>query len=214
MKSDVLTLYQDSPLWVRLHTRVRWNMCPFLKIAKWVPRRGRILELGCGHGLMANFLSLESAGREVLGTDISREKIASARKTIGERKNIGFERRGIQDSSNFKKSWRCILILDVLYLLPLEKWKPVITQCYHALEKGGILLLKEQGTRPRLKYLLNLFQEFLAVCILHLTEGAVLTFPGQDAIENLLRKTGFSVKVKHIHKGFSHPHILFICQRQ
>ncbi len=210
---DLYELYRRLPLWVRFHTWVRWRSSPFEEVAKLVPRGGRILDLGCGYGLMANLLSLRSSRRDVLGVDMSYEKIAAARETVGSRTNIRFEIQDIQNLSAHNQAYTCILIQDVLYLLPFGQWKNVLTWCFHVLEPGGLLLLKEQDTRPRWKYVWNLCQEFLAVRVLHITEGAALTFPGREVIAEGLRTTGFSVEIVPLDKGCCHPHILFLCRK-
>lgn len=212
-RREVLALYRGAPLWVRFHTHVRWATCPFEKIAGWVPRKGRILDIGCGYGLMANLLALESPVRDIVGTDVSREKIDEAARTIGSRTNIRFEHGGIRHVMFPERTFQCILILDVLYLLPLDQWTTVVTQCFRSLDRGGLLLVKEQGRRPVWKYLWNFCQEFLSVRVFRLTEGSALTFPGREYVAALLTAAGFAVDAVPLDRGSIHPHILFVCRR-
>lgn len=70
---EALALYAGASAAARVHVRVRWHSCPFRAIAEEVPRAGRILEVGCGHGLLAAFLALESRARTVRGIDVARQ---------------------------------------------------------------------------------------------------------------------------------------------
>jgi SAM-dependent methyltransferase len=54
------------------------------------PRLRRIVEIGCGDGVLSNVLSLLFPNIEIIGIDSDREKIAYARSTIGYRRNIKF----------------------------------------------------------------------------------------------------------------------------
>jgi len=50
MARKALALYYDFPLMVRFHNYVRYKTCPFFRIEPFVPREGKIYDLGCGHG--------------------------------------------------------------------------------------------------------------------------------------------------------------------
>lgn len=209
----VFNLYEDNPLWVRFHNFIRFHTLPLEKIADFVPKRGKILELGCGYGVVSNYLSITSPDREIFGIDISPKKIREAQKTVKTKKNIKF---GLSDISNpdiYKTKYNCIIILDVLYLIAFEKWGTILKNCYNALEDGGVLILKEQGKEPMWKYYWNLFQEFLAVRVFKITEGSGFTFPDEDTIKDLIKNIGFSLDSLKLDKGYLHPHILFVCRK-
>jgi len=50
----------------------------------------RIVEIGCGDGVLSNILSLLYPEIEIIGIDAERENIATARATIGHRQNLKF----------------------------------------------------------------------------------------------------------------------------
>jgi len=65
-----LGLWKQSSRSTRLHTAIRWWTAPFEALETEVPRSGKILEVGCGHGMLATFLALSSVDRTVVGVDI------------------------------------------------------------------------------------------------------------------------------------------------
>ena len=50
------------PIGARLHATVRWWSAPFPAVEAAVPPTGRILEIGCGHGLFSTYLALAATG--------------------------------------------------------------------------------------------------------------------------------------------------------
>ena len=67
----------------RFHVEVRWRSCPFGEVERRVPRQGRILDLGCGHGAFALYMAARAPARGVTGTDVDAAKLAAARRAAG-----------------------------------------------------------------------------------------------------------------------------------
>src|SRR5437868_1335466 len=67
----LLDLYAFQPRLARTEYALRLKICPFEEVARHVPARGRVLELGCGYGLLSNLLALEGPARQVEGFDIN-----------------------------------------------------------------------------------------------------------------------------------------------
>src|SRR5262249_40065487 len=84
-------MYGDKParenVWRRygargmtaLFLRLRWTFTPYFEMASKVPPEGKILDLGCGHGLLAIAAKLQSPKREVVGLDHDQARIEAAR---------------------------------------------------------------------------------------------------------------------------------------
>lgn len=213
---EVFDLYAGQPWRVRAHVRVRWWTCPFAAVAIHVPETGRILDLGCGHGVFSAYLALESGHRQVLGIDPAEDKIlaASAAAEAAAEKglaNLRFTRADAESPP--EGSWDAIAVLDVLYLLEPERQKSVLDRCARALAPGGILLVKEVADTPRWKAAWNRMQETLSVRVLRITRGKKLCFlpPAQHA--SWLTARGLDVTSLPLDKGFLHPHHLIAARR-
>ena len=213
---DVLGLYADQPRRVRSHVRVRWRTCPFPAVAAHVPDAGRILDLGCGHGVFSAYLALQSERRDVLGTDVDGDKILAARAAAGAaaargRVNLAF---AVADAEALPEGpWDAIVVLDVLYLLKPGRQESLLDRCARALAPGGLLVVKEVADRPRWKAAWNRIQETLAVRVLRITRGEKLWFLPPARHAGWLAARGLEVSEHPMHEGFLHPHHLIVARR-
>ena len=51
-----------------LYVRIRLILAPMLEVARHVPARGDIVDLGCGHGIFAQILHLYELDRRILAS--------------------------------------------------------------------------------------------------------------------------------------------------
>lgn len=211
-----LALYDDSPAAERLFVRVRAFLSDLTVLERHAPRRGAILDLGCGHGLVANLLALGSAGRRVRGIDIDAEKVAAARRTVGDRANIRFD---VADATALPAGpdavdgpYAAITVADVFYLIPPDKQRELIATCYRLLAPGGVFLWKSQVRRPRWKYAITRGQEWLMT---HLgpTQGHGLYFLDTDESLAALREAGFGAVALPLRSWRPYTDVLFIAHR-
>src|SRR3989344_3834046 len=94
---------------------IRQLTCNFSAIEKYIPEKGTILDVGCGHGILSDFLVEKSPAREVLGIDPSAKKIALAKKKFRNSHNPTFRKAYL---SEIKGKFTAVILVDVLYLLP------------------------------------------------------------------------------------------------
>jgi 2-polyprenyl-3-methyl-5-hydroxy-6-metoxy-1,4-benzoquinol methylase len=206
---QALALFEDAPLAARAHVRIRWATCPMAAVAALVPRQGRILEVGCGHGLFSAYLALDSAERQVYGVDIDASKIAVARQAA-RRAGDAFTADVAESGKLPTGPWDAIVIVDVLYLLDADAQRAMLARCRSVLAPGGILVVKEMGTSPRWKARWNLLQETLSVRVLRITEGASLTFVSPQIMADWLRAAGLAVESRRLDRRRLHPHHVLI----
>lgn len=205
----VRSLYRGASLPVRAHVAVRWATCPFPAVAAQLPTSGRLLEVGCGHGLLALYLALGSPDREVVGIDVDEDKLGSARAAAaGAGLRATFEAvvgAGLPDGP-----WAGIAIVDVLYLLAADEQRALLRSCAQALSPGGVLAVKEMALVPRWKARWNSVQETAAVKVLGITEGEELTFLAPADMAAAMAAGGLTVRDRPVHRGYPHPHHLLV----
>jgi 2-polyprenyl-3-methyl-5-hydroxy-6-metoxy-1,4-benzoquinol methylase len=203
--------YRLCGLGARLHVVVRNLLCPMDRVAAAAPLRGRCLDIGCGHGLLAFYLTVGEAERSVLAIDVSPDKVAAARKTRLPAGRVEFR---CEDYAAVKEGgFDVIALVDVLYLVPEDVQQLMIGWSWAHLAAGGILLIKEIAERPRWKYWLNYVEETMAVKLLGITSGRSFHFRSAESLKGELEGAGFAVAVEPLDRGYLHPHVLFVARK-
>ena len=212
---DVLSLYRDAPPAVRAHVRVRWATCPFQAVEAQLPVEGRVLEVGCGHGLFALLAAVSSPARSVVGVDVDERKVPHARAAAARARAGGADCDiAVAPPGDLPAGpWDAIVMVDVLYLLDAASQRALVADCARLLAPGGTLALKEMDVVPRWKFRWNVAQETLAVRVLGITVGSRLTFPAPAQIGGRMAAAGLEVTHLPLHKGYPHPHHLILGRR-
>lgn len=200
-------LYAGAPWRDRLHVVLRRVLCPFARLAIFVPPAGLIVDLGCGHGLFAHALAIESRERRIVGVEPSAHKLALARATRSATSRVWFV-QGDALTNPVVGPFRAVLLIDVLYLLTFKEQEQVLRTSFDRLEPGGVLLLKTMDVRPRWKAALNQLEEYLAVHVLRITLGQEGAFTFRSLVEwaALCRAIGFETRAMRLDRGYYHPH--------
>lgn len=204
-------LYKKSGFLTKAYIRIKFRIHPLLKLESYVPREGRILDLGCGIGILSNLMQLTSPDRNIDGIDIDRDKIHLAQSTLGDRRNLSFNLNSIQNMSGV--GYDTVIISDILYLIPFAQQEEILKRYFNELPSGGLLLIKEVDKRPLWKYVFNLLQERLAVNILKLTKGGRFFFRSSLEYKKLLSSIGYKIEILPLGQGFAYPHIVYICRK-
>jgi 2-polyprenyl-3-methyl-5-hydroxy-6-metoxy-1,4-benzoquinol methylase len=206
-----LRAYRGAPLGDRLHVLVRWLTCPFPPVVEALPTEGRVLEVGCGHGLFSGYLARRSPGLQVVGVDIDVDKIAVA--AAAEPLDGGRLRFAVGDSCSVPEGpWDAVVLVDVLYLLDEAGQRALLESCAAVLAPGGVLVVKDMATRPRWKARWNAMQEALSVRVLKITAGSPeFVFTDPDERARWLVASGLGdVRARRLDRGRVHPHHLLV----
>jgi ubiquinone/menaquinone biosynthesis C-methylase UbiE len=205
-------LFALDPFW-RLHQVIRTLLVPFQSVADHLPEHGTLLDLGCGNGLFLALAKKTKPDLDVIGLDLSEDKIAAARQAF-QACTDRVPQLVVMDIKDFpEQSVDVISIIDVLYLVPLERWNGILEKCFRCLKPGGKILIKEMDRSIAWKFILLYLEETLAVKVFGLTLGSQFTFPKPEAIRQRLICAGFEVEEMATHRGYFVPHHLWIGYR-
>ncbi len=213
---EVLSLYVDAPLAVRAHVRLRWWTCPLRAVAAQLPPGGRVLEVGCGHGVFSLLAAVADSDRRVVGVDVDERKVPHARAAADRARLRGaaVEITVAPPGALPAGPWDAIVVVDVAYLLDAAVQRRLLGECAARLAPGGVLAVKEMALAPRWKFQWNRVQETLAVRVLGITVGEGMTFVDPAEMGRWLVDEGLDVRHLPLHKGYPHPHHLLVARRR
>ncbi len=206
-----LRRYTRAPIGARLFVHGRAFLSDLAVVERYVPKKGFIVDLGCGHGLFACVLREASPTRRVLGIDLDPKKIDVARGAIQDTQWLRFEVGDIA----LDTPPRCdaVTIVDVLYLLPFEAQESVLRNAAAALGEGGPLVVKAQERRLDPRYALTYGQELVTVSF-GLTKGGRerFYFPSRAEALAMFERAGFVVDVVEMPKRI-YTDVLYLARK-
>ncbi|WP_184547715.1 1-acyl-sn-glycerol-3-phosphate acyltransferase [Mucilaginibacter sp. FT3.2] len=106
-----------------------------------LPVKGKILDIGCGYGLMPYMLHFAAPQRGFTGIDYDEDKIEVANNNFNKDAHINFEHTDVL-SFAFEK-YDAIIIADVLHYMQPDEQKLIITRCIGSLNEGGKLIIRD-----------------------------------------------------------------------
>ena len=191
----------------KLFVHIRNIIFPFDKIEKYFPKKGDLLDIGCGQGYFPTLLSRLSSKRKILGIDPSASKIREAKILSNNNPNVRFKICLLDQIKNEK--FDAISIIYVLYLLPLKEKVDFLKQARKLLNKGGVLILKE----TKKNWFIGLEEFFMVKTGLTYSRYKKTFFQKRTQIADLLKEGGFKVKRFKIIKRLFYKHFVFIAKK-
>lgn len=114
-------------------------------------RNSRVLEIGCGLGMLTGFIASAIPAGMIRGVDISPESIEYAKNKYASRKNISFE---VNDMTSFdsKEVFDFVVFPDVLEHIPIEAHFNIFKTIRQLIHDESIVLVNIPNP-PALEYL-------------------------------------------------------------
>lgn len=211
-RAAVSQIIANQKSWiVRLYARIRFLILrqTFLQeIGQYLPRDGRVLDLGCGFGLFSLYFAMDAPTRHLTGVDLDSERIAAASECAARLgvDNVHYTASNVLDWQG-TEPFDAIFMLDLIHHLPKEQVAGFLARVSQLIAPGGVLLLKDVSNRPYYKMLFTLLLDRIMVGAepIHYWDPAELCA--------LVEDLGFSVKRHTINDFLPYPHILYVCSR-
>lgn len=180
-------------------------------MASFVPPSGRILDLGCGFGMLSNYLALSSEKRVVKGVDISVRRIDIAQRASKGISNICFE------EADFLKTdltgYDCILLIDTLHYFPAAVQNRIIERCCGQMHKMGMILIRDSNGDLKLRHFITRWYETLMTKT-GFTKGDTLFFRSFHELKGLIESLGFSVFMMPLWGRTPFADTLMVCKKE
>ncbi len=212
---NALRAYRRAPGRDRLQVHVRRWSAPLPALEALVPPRGRVLDVGCGRGLIASYLALAAPGREVTGIDVDPRKIhvaevASASVTAAGGKVAYRCSDGVELPAG---PFDAVVFAEMLFLLSVAHRHDLLERAVAALAPGGVLIVKEVDARPRWKHAVNSLSSYVDMRLLHNLDGEQVLNLGPEYYVDLLGELGLEVASYRLDRWYPFAHFVVTGRR-
>jgi 1-acyl-sn-glycerol-3-phosphate acyltransferase len=164
-------------------------------IEKHVPKKGHILDIGCGYGYLDYILSWTSKERQIKGVDYDEEKISVATHNFSINDHLSFEAIDALSLTENNK-YDCILLMDVLHYLVPEKQQLLLNKISSLLSDGGVFILRDGITEMSKKITGTKLSEFFSTTLFKFnkTENE-LHFISLEMIKTFAKENQFDLEI-------------------
>lgn len=207
--------FHRSSAGARTHVGLRAAAAPLGGVVGEVPAEGRVLDWGCGHGLVALAVALGGAGLVVDAVDIDAAKLAVGRSAASE--------AGVAGRVTFRPigaAWRpdpvsfdAVVLADVAYLHDDATIAEMVGAAAAAVRPGGRLVIKDVATTPRWKHRFATLQEQIVVRGLRLTRGATVNPGSYPAVRRAVGALGWAEREVPLDRWYPYPHVVLVADR-
>jgi 2-polyprenyl-6-hydroxyphenyl methylase/3-demethylubiquinone-9 3-methyltransferase len=212
MPHPSLKVFAPLPRKERWFCRARLWLAPLTQVAAQASGV-RLLDVGCGHGVLAALLLEGHPERRVVGIDPDARKIEWARASVGRDPRAEFRACTIETlAAEQPGTFDCVLVADVLCLIARDTWVSFLAAARTLLKPGGRLVLKDAENDGSWRATKALWQERLMVHVLRRTVSTGgIGFATRAQVTRYVVEAGFVVDaITSYARGYSTPHVLFI----
>ncbi len=153
-----------------------------------MPKKGKVVDVGCGYGFLPYMLLYKSRHREILGLDYDEEKICVAQNSASKRDNINFE---TADVTTYEFPYADgFIISDVLHYLEPEQQINVIEKLAQKINKNGILVIRDADADLKTRQAGTAYTEFVSTTVsgFNKTKDSGLHFVSGKLIKDTIAK--------------------------
>jgi len=183
-----------------------------------MPTRGRILDLGSGHGLLSLALSMGSDQREIIGIDHDSTRVRLAERAAARRGSLSKPMFEVADLESALAAFASgslsgIAMIDILHYFARDSQAALLSEAARVLEPGGTLAVREVDSAGGVASVWNRFYENVATRI-GFTRSARshLEFRSVAGWTKMIESAGFAVRSEPCGSPIFSD-VLFICRR-
>jgi 2-polyprenyl-3-methyl-5-hydroxy-6-metoxy-1,4-benzoquinol methylase len=154
-------VYAASGLPIRALAALRPLIARIDRVVAVIPNHRRVLEIGCGTGLLLFLLHWRGLLREGVGLDINAAAIAGAQR-VARAGNLPIEFHRSTTLHDWPaEQFDVVLMVDVLHHVPRAWRRQTIEAALARVAAGGLFIYKDMCRRPVLRRLWNQLHDLL-----------------------------------------------------
>lgn len=214
MPHPSLKVFEPLPRKERWFCRGRLAVAPLEEVAAQATGTD-ILDVGCGHGVLAAVLLHDDTRRHVVGIDPDVRKIEWAKASVGRNPNTEFRACTIEElAAERPGTFDCVIVADVLCLISRSSWAPMLAAARTLLRPGGQLLVKDAENDGSWRATKALWQERITVHVLGRSVSTAIGFATREELARYITDAGFTLDIVESHaRGYTTPHVLFVAHK-
>ena len=203
-----INLYKNLG-WKYIFSYIRFWDAPIVEFEKYIPKKGNFVELGCGDGILSNYLAITSEQRFIHGIDTDKIRLKSAKRGLHNTKYTHGDIRKVTIPN-------CdgIIISHVLHhLSSYGEQEELLKICKNKLAKGGSLYILEIYKNFSIKYLIGwFFDHFLVPIFFEKRLYSKIYYRDKNGWVKMLNNIGLNTKVIPITKNKPISNIIILCK--
>ena len=177
-----------------------------------LPRKGKILDVGCGYGFMSYLLHYVSPERIITGIDYDEDKIETAANCFSRDNKINFI-FATANGFNFGQ-YDAIVMADVLHYLQPEEQKQLIEKSIRHLNPNGVIIIRDGNKDLTERHKGTRLMEFFSTRFIgfNKTSAKGLSFLSANLVENTAHT--FNMKCGIIDETKFTSDVIFVLKHQ
>ncbi len=175
-----------------------------------IPRKGEILDIGCGYGHMDLLFALLEPERRIHAIDHDEEKVRIAQECPSKPENLSFERA---DAEHYQLPESDVYLMgDLLHYLPQDSQRRLVEACMKKLRPGGSILIRDADRDLKERHKRTERTEFFSTRSGFNKAKYPLEFISGQELRDLVSSHGFELEVQD--EGRSSSDVLYIVQER
>lgn len=212
MKNNVaktINLYKNLG-WKYIFSYIRFWDAPLQELEKHIPKKGTFVELGCGDGILSNFLAITSKDRKIIGIDNDKKRVKTAKRGLANTMYISGDIREIDIPQSDG-----IIISHVLHhLSSYKQQEDLLKICRQKIKSNGNIYILEIYKNKNFKYLLGwFFDHFLVPIFFEKKLYSKIYYRSDKEWNLLLNKIGFKTKIIDVSPNKPISNIIILCKK-
>ena len=157
-----------------------------------LPAKGVITDIGCGYGFLPYMLHFTSGDRKIIGMDYDAEKIAIADHCFSKNEQLTFiatdaTKADLPASDAF-------VLSDILHYLPRQAQEDLLIKCFHNLNPGGVILLRDADKDLEKRHIGTRYTEFFSTNFGFNKTTHKLEFVSSEFIIDIVRRNNMTAE--------------------